>query len=116
MISGLIRLRAADGDDDVAAVREIDVGPAQSRHLAAAQRPVKEQRHDHGGAEAAALDRLGALEAAAGAARPPAGGEHSGALLGGEAAGLTAAGDGVGGRRAGEALNGLFAGGGEILR
>ena len=42
-----------------------------------------------------------------GAARPPAGGEHGGALLGGEAAGLAAAGRGVGGRRAAEALEGL---------
>ena len=41
MISGLIRLRAADGDDDVATVGELDVGPAQNPHLAAAQRPVK---------------------------------------------------------------------------
>ena len=39
MISGLIRLRAADGDDDVATVRELDVGPAQSRHLAAGSAP-----------------------------------------------------------------------------
>ena len=94
MISGLIRLRAADGDDDVATVGELDVGPAQNRHLAAAQRPVKEQRHDRGVDEAAALGRLGALEAPTGPARPPAGGEHGGALLGGEAAGLTAAGRG----------------------
>ena len=63
MISGLIRLRAADGDDDVATVGELDVGPAQNPHLAAAQRPVKEQRHDHGVDEAAPLGRLGALEA-----------------------------------------------------
>ena len=107
MISGLIRLRAADGDDDVATVGELDVGPAQNRHLAAAQRPVKEQRHDHDVDQAAALGRLGALEAPAGAARPPAGGEHGGALLGGEAAGLTAPGGSVGGRRAAEALEGL---------
>ena len=57
MISGLIRLRAADGDDVVVTVRELDVGPAQSRHLAAAQRPVKEQRHDHGVDDAAARSR-----------------------------------------------------------
>ena len=73
MISGLIRLRAADGDDVVVTVGELDVGPAQSRHLAAAQRPVKEQRHDRGVDDAAARGRLGALEAASGAARPPAG-------------------------------------------
>ena len=73
MISGLIRLRAADVGDVVATVGELDVGPAQNPHLAAAQRPVKEQRHDHGVDEAAALGRLGALEAAAGAARPEAG-------------------------------------------
>ena len=43
MISGLIRLRAADGDDDVATVGKLAVVPAQSGHLAAEQRPVKEQ-------------------------------------------------------------------------
>ena len=31
MISGLIRLRAADGDDDDATIGELDVGPAESR-------------------------------------------------------------------------------------
>ena len=85
----------------------MDVGPAQNRHIAAAQRPVKEQRHDRCVDEAAARGGLGTLEATAGAARPPAGGEHGGALLGGEAAGLAAAGGGVGGRRAAEALDGL---------
>ena len=107
MISGLIRLRAADGDDDFAAVGELDVGPAQNRHLAAAQRPVEEQRYDHGVDEAAALSRLDALEATAGAARPVTGGEHGGALLGGEAACLAAAGGGVGGRGPAEVLEGL---------
>ena len=68
---------------------------------------MKEQRHDHGIDPAAALSRFGALEAPVGAARPPAGGEHGGALLGGEAAGLPAPGGGVGGRRAAEALEGL---------
>ena len=36
LISGLIRLQAAAGDDDVATGGELDVGPAQNRHLAAA--------------------------------------------------------------------------------
>ena len=45
MTSGLIRLRAANGGDVVVTVGELDVGPAQNRrHLAAAQRPVEEQR------------------------------------------------------------------------
>ncbi len=35
--------RAADGDDDVATVGKLAVVPAQSGHLAAEQRPVKEQ-------------------------------------------------------------------------
>ena len=68
---------------------------------------MEEQRHDRGVDEAAALGRLGALVAPAGAAWPPAGGEHGGALLGGEAAGLAAAGGSVGFRRAAEALEGL---------
>ena len=103
-----IRLRAAAGDDaDVAAVGKLDIRPAQSCHLATAQRPVEEQRDDRGVDEATTLRRLGALESVSGTARSEAGGEHGGALLGGEAAGLAAPGGDIGGRGAPEALEGL---------
>ena len=43
---GRVRLRAADGDDDVVAVAEVDVGPVQAGDLAAAEGAVEEQGDD----------------------------------------------------------------------
>ena len=97
-LSGRVGLRAADGDYDVVAVAEIDVGPAERGDLAATERAVKQQGDDRTVDQAAALGGLRALEAeaAAGAARAEAGGEDGGALVGVEASGLAAAGRGVG--------------------
>ena len=64
--AGGVRRRVAAGDDDVLAVAQVDVGPAQGRHLAPAQRTVEEQPHDRAVDQAAALGRLLPLEAAAG--------------------------------------------------
>ena len=85
-----------DGDYDVVAVAEIDVGPAEGGDPAATEGAVEQQGDDRTVDQAAALGGLRALEAAAGAARAEAGGEDGGALVGGEASGLTAAGRGVG--------------------
>ena len=68
---------------------------------------MKEQRDDRGVDAAAALGRLGALEAAPGTARARAGSEHGGALLGSEAADLALAGGSVVCHGAAEALEGL---------
>ena len=106
VVARRIRLRAADGADDVA-VGKLEIRPAQSCHVATAQRPVKEQRDDRAVDEAATLGRLGALESASGTARSEAGSEHGGALLGGETAGSAAPGRDIGGRGAPEALEGL---------
>ena len=89
---GRVGLRAADGDHDVVAVAEIDVGPAEGGDLAATEGAVEQQGDDRPVDEAAALGGLRALEAA----RAEAGGEDGGALVGGEAAALTVAGRGVG--------------------
>ena len=93
---GRVGLRAADGDNDVVAVAEIDVGPAERGDLAATEGAVEQQGDDRTVDQAAALGGLRALKAAAGAARAEAGGEDGGTLVGGEASGLTAAGRGVG--------------------
>ena len=77
---GRVGLRAADGDYDVVAVAEIDVGPTEGGDLAATERPVEQQGDDRTVDQAAALGGLRALEAAAGAARAEAGGEYGGAL------------------------------------
>ena len=77
---GRVGLRAADGDYDVGAVAEIDVGPTEGGDLAATERPVEQQGDDCTVDQAAALGGLRALEAAAGAARAEAGGEYGGAL------------------------------------
>ena len=88
---GRVGLRAADGDYDVVAVAEIDVGPAERGDLAATERPVEQQGDDRAVDQAAAFGGLRALEAAAGAARAEAGGEDDGALVGGETSGQAAA-------------------------
>ena len=80
--AGRVGLRAADGDNDVVAVAEIDVGPAERGDLAAAEGAVEQQGDDRTVDQAAALGGLRALEAAAGAARAEAGGEDGGALVG----------------------------------
>ena len=92
--AGGVRLRVAAGDDDVLAVAEVDVGPAQGRHLAPAQRTVEEQPHDRAVDQAAALGRLLPLEAAAGPSPLRAGGEDGGALVGRQPPSLSAAGGG----------------------
>ncbi len=68
---------------------------------------MEEQRDDRSVDEAAAISRLYALEAAAGAPRSKTAGQPGGAFLGGEAAGLTAAGTSVGDRGAAKAREGL---------
>ena len=93
---GRVGLRAADGDYDVVAVAEIDVGPAEGGDLAATEGAVEQQGDDRTVDQAAALGGLRALEAAAGAARAEAGGEDGGALVGGEASGLAGVARGVG--------------------
>ena len=55
----------AAGDDDVVAVAEVDVGPAERGHLVAAERPVEQQPDDRAVDEPPALGGLRALEAAA---------------------------------------------------
>ena len=59
--------------------------------LAATEGAVEQQGDDRTVDQAAALGGLRALEAAAGAARPEAGGEDGGALVGSEASGLSVA-------------------------
>ena len=76
------------------AVAEVDVGPAQGRHLAPAQRTVEEQPHDRAVDQAAALGRLLPFEAAAAPSPPRAGGEDGVALVGRQPPGLSAAGGG----------------------
>ena len=93
-----VGLQAADGDHDVVAVAEVDVGPVQAGDLAAAERAEEEQGDDRVVDQAAALGGLRALKAATGAARAEAGGEDGGALVGGQAAGLPAAARRVGPR------------------
>ena len=88
---GRVGLRAADGDHDVVAVAEVDVGPVQAGDLAATEGAVEQQGDDRTVDQAAALGGLRALEAAAGAARPEAGGADGGALVGSEASGLAVA-------------------------
>ena len=88
LLAGLIRLRAADGDDDDATVGELDVGPAQGCHLAAAQRPVEEQRHDRGVDQAAAGDRGGGRRATEALVEGLAGERPSRRLLTGVVGGL----------------------------
>ena len=83
---GRVGLRAADGDYDVVAVTEIDVGPAEHCDLAAAEGAVEQQGDDRTVDQAAALGGFRALKAASGAARAEAGGEDGGAIVGGEAA------------------------------
>ena len=75
-------------------VAEVDVGPAQGRHLAPAQRTVEEQPDDRAVNQAAALGRLLPFEAAAAPSPPRAGGEDGVALVGRQPPGLSAAGGG----------------------
>ena len=104
---GRVGLRAADGDNDVVAVAEIDVGPAECGDLTATESTVEQQGDDRTVDQAAALGGLRALEAAAGAARAEAGGEDGGALVGGQTASLAAAGRRVGRVRSPELLEGV---------
>ena len=107
-VAGRVRLRAAHGDDDVVVTGQVDVGPAQGGHFAAAQGAVKQQRDDRPVDQAAAHCGLLALEAAAGASSSAAGGEDGVALFGGEAARQAAVGRGSCGRGgSAEALEGL---------
>ena len=66
---GRVGLRAADGDHDVVAVAEVDVGPVQAGDLAATEGAVEQQGDDRAVDQASALGGLRALEAASGAAR-----------------------------------------------
>ena len=70
------RPRAADGDYDVVAVAEIDVGPAEGGDLATTEGAVEQQGDGHTVDQASALGGLRVIEAAAGAARAEAGGEE----------------------------------------
>ena len=91
---GGVRRRVAAGDDDVSAVAEVDVGPAQGSHLAPAQRTVEVLPHGRAVDQAAALGRLLPLEAAAGPSPLRADREDGGALVGRQPPGLSAAGGG----------------------